>query len=348
MSLPTYVRHRRVANPADYILQRLAADNARNGKGECDPGEVYRILQLRKQWEDDYDGYYINPVKPHVRPFWLLPSREDEKLIRLTAAGTAGDTAKLIEFKIDTQGHFEAAYLMFKATSPDFFVEILDGGNNQAGFQNSEIHASTIAGDAKRPFTLPETWFFNTQDAPRSIFMNFRNRSAAPNDIRWVFAGRRWYHKESPYIVQEAIERRFLRTEKTYTYFLTNQPFPTPSAPPGIPIAAGASVIENAAPIFKATNEADTEIYKLMIFAVDDQGADADFTFALREQQSGRTLSDGQVHVSNGWGDGQFPFVLPETFLFQRNYELIFEITSLSANPITIFPTLCGRRLQYA
>ena len=52
---------------------------------------------------------------------------------------------------------------------------------------------------------------------------------------------------------------------------------------------------------------------------------------------------------SSGFGTGAFPFVLPETLLMERNYKLGFEVQNLSAvRTLSIFPTLVGRRLQYA
>lgn len=344
MSLPTYIRKRRVANPVDYISQHLAAEGR-----PTSPAEIHRFMQLLRGWERDYEGYYINPVKRHVRPFWLIPTDSDEQIVSLAAAGTPGDEVKKVQFVVDTQGHFEIAYSMFEATDPNFLVIISDGGNNEAQLMNREIHATTISADAKRPFIWPETYFLNVQNAPRTVFMNFRNLSSSPNNVRWAFHGRRWYHKEAPALVQQAIEERFARMEKTYTYFLTVEPTRAGGRPPDIILTPSQALQENSAPFFRATDEADTEVYKLMVFAQFADGSDGQFTFALREQQSGRILANGQVSNSSGWGTGAFPFILPETFLFERNYVLLFEVTNLSSSQnLTIFPTLCGRRLQYA
>lgn len=339
MSLPTYVRKRATPNPADYLC-----------KNGVTPQAAYRFLQLYRQWEQhDFEGYYINPTKRHVRPFWLLPDRPEQQALALAAAGTPGDTVKNVEFKVDTQGHFEIAYNIFLATSPQFLVTIKDGGNNLAQLMNEEIHAATIGGSAQKPMIWPETYFLNVQDAGRSVFVDFRNLSAAPNIVRWLFHGRRWYHKEAPPNVQEAIQGRFERMEKTYTYFLTIQPLrpstPEGANPPAITLAPGQTLIENAAPFFTATNEADTEIHKIAVFATAGPGS---FEFQLRERQSGRTLGNGFISDVNGWGDGEFPFVFPETLLIERNYQVLFEIRNLAGVENRIFPALIGRRLQYA
>lgn len=336
MSLPTYVRRRRIAKPEEYLQQALQAP----------PQVVHRFLQALKAWQNDFEGYYINPTKRAVRPFWLLPQFAADQSFTLAAAGAAGDARRLIPFNVDTQGHFEIAFAMFVATSNNFLVEIFDGGNNQAGLQNQETHARAVAGSARRPFIWPESYFLNTQNAARTLFMNFRNLSAATNTIRWAFHGRRWYHKEAPPDVQDAIRKKFERMEKTYTYFLTinrlRESTPEGANPPAVTLAASQQLIENQAPVFESTNEADTEVHKVTVFST---GA---FEFQLREEMSGRTLSNGFVQVTSGMGDGEFPFVYPETFLIERNYRVLFEVRDLSGAENRIFPVLTGRRLQYA
>jgi len=346
MSLPTYIRKRRVPRPQDYLRQQL----------NCSEQEALRFLQALKAWENDFEGYYINPTKRHVRPFWLVPKLVSEQNVALTPAGTPGARQAGIAFEVDTQGHFEIAYAMFKATDDDgndvsdFLVEIFDGGNNMKGLQNTELHAVAVAGSARRPFIWPETYFLNVQNAPRTMFMNFRNLSTGNLNIRWVFHGRRWYHKEATPEVQRAIQEKFDRMEKTYTYFLTLSLAAsnyTPSTPeganaPGITLASGQQLLEGQAPFFWATDEADTEVHYLTYRAT------GPFEFQLREAESGRTLSNGFVQVTSGWGDGEFPFVFPETLLMERNYKVLFEVRDLSGAENIIYPVLTGRRLQYA
>lgn len=336
MSLPTFIRrHTRTAE--DFVAQSFSV-----------PVETaQKLIQAYKFWErNDFAGYYINPVKRHVRPYWLIPKRADEQAITLAPAGVAGDRYPDIQFEVDNQGHFEIAYAMYRATSPNFLFEIFDGSGNKKGLQNREIHALTAMGTARKPFIWPETFFLNVEDRARSVYVNIRNLSAAPNTVKLCFHGRRWYHKEADAEVQQAIQDKFQRMEKTYTNFLTLQPLP-PGLPeganaPAVTLAGGQTLQENQAPMFKATDEADTEIHKLAVYST---GA---FEFQLREKATGRILSNGWVEVTDGWGDGEFPFILPETFLIERNYEVLFEVRDLSGSTNLIYPTLTGRRLQYA
>lgn len=337
MSLPTYIRNRR-HRPEEFLARAFNLPVA----------AAKKIVTAYRWWEEnDYDGYYINPPKRHVRPFWLVPKLPAEQEVVLGPAGSATDTAKLVEFQVDTQGHFEVGYTMMQALSTMFLVEILDGGNNNKSLMNVPVHARTIAGSARRPLIWPESYFLNVENAPRSLFCNFRNLSPSENRVRWTFHGRRWYHKEAPGFVQEAIFKRFQRMEKTYTYFLALQglqPFTAEGATPGaVTLAPGQLLQENSAPFFKATDEADTEVQKTAVFS------DGPFEFQLRESQSGRSLSNGFIRVESGWGDGEFPFVFGgETFLIERNYEVLFEVRNLHTTTNRVFPTMIGRRLQYA
>lgn len=341
MSLPTYIKRRRIHNPAFYLAEKLAKETGRQ-----DVGFYNRIMQVLKQWEKDFDGYYINPAKRHVRPYWLLPRLEEEQELALGAAGSATDEERNIQFLVDTQGHFEICYAMFFAASNDFVVEIMDGGNNNKKLMNTEIHARTIAGSARKPFIWPESYFLSVQDAPRTINMNFRNLSAAANTIRWAFHGRRWFHKEADPETQRMLQEKFGLMEKTYTYFLTTQPLgsgtPEGANPPAITLAANQALVENAAPVFISTDEADFEAHKLTYFAT---GA---FEFQLIDVRSGRSLSNGWVRVTTGWGDGEFPFMLPETLLIERNYRVQFWVRDLSNAENRVYPVLVGRRMQYA
>mgnify|MGYP001566592671 CR=1 FL=1 len=338
MSLPTYIRRRRVADPAEYLHRAFG-----ERQQLTDRAFWHRVLQLHKGWEEDYEGFYINPVKRITRPFWLLADRAADQAL---VVGASAASAK-IPFTIDTSGHYEVAYLMFQATSSNFLVEVFDAGNNEAGFQNREIHAVTVAGTARRPFVLPESWVFNVEDAPRLLLVRFTDRSGSSNTIRWAFHGRRWFHKDSDGKVQEAVFRRFQRRERLFSYFLGLTGIPTGSTEddnlPAIRLTADQAVLENRAPYFISTDEADTELVKLNF------RSDGAFEFQLRETQSnGRILSNGFIRNTMGMGDGEFPFVFPEGYLLERNHRLLLELRDLSSAQNDIYATAIGRRLQYA
>lgn len=274
-------------------------------------------------------GIYINPAKRHVRPYWLTsqaPATPTPQIVSIPAGGTTPP----IPFPIDTQGHFEIFYTMFQATDPRVEINIFDPGTRR-NLMNRGIRLPTIAGTATRPFYWPESYFLNVDNGPRELQVSFTDFSGAPNDVRLVFYGRRLYQNEAPPAVQEEMIRYFASKERTNVYFLTTENAITV---PALGILSGPT-----APVFQATDEASTEVMKMSIV---NDGA---FEFQLREQRNNRTLSNNPVHVVDGWGTGQFPFVLQETFLIERNYDVDFEITDLSGAENNIFATMTARRL---
>jgi hypothetical protein len=276
----------------------------------------------------------INKTKRHVRSFWVLG---DPKTVALAGAGAPGDEVIGVPFMVDTQGHFEWAYLMSVATSKNFLVKIFDPGTRR-DLMNNYIHAATLLGTAQRPGLLVETYLLNTENAGRELDISVKNLSMAPNDVEVALHGRRWYHLESPPDVQADIRNKFKQRERTTAYWLT------PDGGPGFTVAGGASLVNNDSPLFVADDEADTEVFKVTAFASEGVGS---FEFRLRELASNRFLMNEFVRMENGWGTAEFPFVFQESLLIERNYKVAVEINNLSMNPNTIFLTFWCRRLWY-
>lgn len=273
----------------------------------------------------------INKTKRHVRSFWLMGS---PKTLALAAAGAAGSEVLLTPFKVDTQGHFEWAYMMAQATSPNFLVKFFDPGTRR-DLMNNYIHAGTLLGTAQRPGLLVETYLLNTENAGRELDVSVKNLSVAPNTVEVALHGRRWYQNEAPPDVQQDMRKKFSTRERTTAYWLT------PDGGPGFTVPAGGQLINQNAPVFVADDEADTEAFKLTVFST------GSFEFRLRELASNRTLSNDFVRVENGMGTAQFPFVFQETLLIERNYKVALEVRDLSGADNTIFATMWCRRLWY-
>jgi hypothetical protein len=273
---------------------------------------------------------YINPVKRHVRPFWL--TSQGPGPTPQVVAIPAGGTTNPIPYPVDIQGSFEIFYIMFEADDPRIDVNIFDPGTRRS-WSNRPIRLGTIAGTATRPFYLPESYLLNTDNGPRDLQVTFTDVSGAPNNVRMVFYGRRLYQNEAPPDVQEEMVKYMQKKERTNVYFLTSR---DPITIPPLGILSGPT-----AAIFEATDEADTEVMKTTFVA------DGLFTFQLRELRSNRTLGNNPIISTSGWGTGQFPFVFQETFLIERNYDVAFELTDLSGESNNVFPTMIARRLYY-
>lgn len=274
---------------------------------------------------------YINPVKRHVRAFWLTSQGPGAtpQVVDIPAGGTTNP----IPFPISTEGHYEIFYSMFQALDPNILINIFDNGTRR-NLMSRPIHVATLAGTSERPFIWPETYFLNVTNGPRALSVTFTDLSGQDNAIRFVFYGRRFYQNEAPPDVAMKMQRYFEAKERTNVYWLTTND--------DITLTADQELLGPAAPVFEATDEADTEIFKMTVI---NDGA---FEFQLREQRNNRTMSNGFIHVVDGWGSGLFPFVLQETFLLERNYDVSFEIRDLSGAPNNVFATFTARRLYYA
>lgn len=72
--------------------------------------------------------------------------------------------------------------------------------------------------------------------------------------------------------------------------------------------------------------DADFELKRLVMFASQDTAVPTtessrflpNFNFNIRDDATGRTLFNGYVGVSELFGDGRIPFVLPTSHFFQR------------------------------
>jgi hypothetical protein len=268
---------------------------------------------------------YINPLKRHVRPFWLVTDP-------VTVTVAAGAVSPPTLMTVDNQGHFEAVELLAVSDGP-FLVEIFDPATQKFWTQRP-VHSATLFGDAGRAFVLPESYFFNVEDSPRALRFTFTNLLPIANTIRVALHGRRLYQRESPPDVQEAFRTYYRRKERTSTYFMTTDSI---AAIPALSTAQLSFPMRN-------TDEADFEIFKVMAVS------DFPFEFQIRETSTNRTLSNGLVHVNSGFGTAMFPKIFPESYLLARNFELALEARNIAAQqlPNNIFITLAGRRIYYA
>ena len=298
-----------------------------------------RIQKRDKQGNPLFDGdgnpilgLGINPIKPHVRSYWLAdPNQASVTLAASGGLNQAGAVSEL-NFLIDFQGHFDWASIVGVSTGP-FLLEFFDPGC-QRRLQNRPVHSSCIVGVAQRQFRLPEPYFFNIGDAQRQLKCYLRDLSGAPNTVRLNLIGRRIYHKEAPPDVALDIAKIFGFGSRTYSYFL----LPNETLSDGTVTPVGAS--GTASFTFESDASADTEVQKLMVAST---GA---FTYTLRERATNRLLMPNPVHSQNGWGNAEFPFFHADTYLLERQKQLIMDVTDVSGSQNFIYPVMAARRLQ--
>ena len=278
------------------------------------------------------EGLGINPIKPHVRAYWLAdPNQETITLAAASAPQIPGAQSEL-NFLIDSQGHFDWASIVGVSTS-DYLLEFFDPGS-QRRLQNRPIHSACIVGNGQRQFFLPEPYFFNIGGSQRQLKCYLRDLSGAPNTVRLNLLGRRIYHKEAPPDVALDLQKKFGFGSRTYSYFLS--PNETKVDGTVTPVVGnGTSTFT-----FEADASADTEIQKLMVKST---GA---FKFTLRERATNRLLMPNSVHSTNGWGSNFFPFYFDDTYLLERQKQLLMDVTDLSGSTNYLYLAMAARRLQ--
>lgn len=278
------------------------------------------------------EGLGINPIKPHVRSYWLADPNQVSVVLPASGGANQAGAVRELNFLIDFQGHFDWSSIVGVSTGA-FVLEFFDPGS-QRRLQNRPVHSTCIVGVGQRQFRLPEPYFFNIGDSQRQLKCYLRDLTGSANTVRLNLVGRRIYHKEAPPDIALDLERIFGFGSRTYSYFLT----PNETSPDGTvtPVAGNGT----ASFIFESDASADTEVQKMMVAST---GA---FTFTLRERATNRLLMPGAIHSQNGWGNAEFPFFHADTYLLERQKQLILDVTDLSGSTNYIYPVMAARRLQ--
>jgi len=275
----------------------------------------------------------VNPMKGHVRPYYLLPKQPNTTLA-LAGANAVGE----LLFEVDLEGHFEWESLVTSPQdAPASLVQVvlnLFDAQKQRFLSNRPVHFQTIAAIVDRAFRLPEPYLFNVGDGIRTMNVLAKKLDSGSFTLNLAMLGRRYYHVESPPHIARKFDEVIGNDERAHVYFMTYKEVAGDGTPPVI--AAGGQETFH----FRADDDADSDLHKLMVPA-----GTGDFSFTLREADTNRQLSNGLISRQMGWGDAEFPFYFADTYLLGRSKELIFEVTNESGDDLQIFATIAGRRL---
>jgi hypothetical protein len=280
----------------------------------------------------------VNELKKYVKPFWL--TTEDSEVITLAP----GEVTDFVPMTVDGKGHFEIFDAFFKSEqSEGFTVELFDPGNlgrDRPVLMNREVHVATIAsgmgtgsfgaeGSAGRPFRWPQSFFMNVVSGTGTLMARFRNLNATQeNDIRFVLAGRRWYHLQAPWKIANRMEEIFQEQAKTFPYFFTTDQH--------VALEAGGSL----APIVRFGDDAYVEWCKGMAVST------GEFQARIVETSTQKRLMELPVHSDLAFGTGEFPMLNWEETLFEPNYQLTFELDDLSDEDNVVWLTLGCRKIK--
>lgn len=304
------------------------------------PGEPIPLLV-----RDPLSGkVVVNELKRYVKPYTLVT---DPALITL-AGDAVSDPIPLV---IDGKGHFEIFDAFFVSQRTEGFTVMLFEAEDRPFLMNREIHVATIAsgggvttkfdgalgvaGSPGRPFRWPETLFLDVSKGARAIFAVFRNLSSSQNQIRFCLHGRRWMHLQAAadknWRVLRRMEEIFRERARSFPFFYTTDAF--------------ASLVAGEGPTnfnVRFGDDSWTEWVKGM--SVQDQR----WNVRIVETATGKRFMELATQDNLVFGNGELPFLLWESSLFEPGYQLTFELTNGSGTlPNTIWITLACRKILW-
>jgi len=295
---------------------------------------------------DDQGRLFINPAKEYIRPF-ELPMDKPNRTILIPPGQQVGPiplTAKL-------DGPIELFYIKVlvtdlagvPVTAYDIDWQIEHAGKRKI-FSNRVMPLSATAGDAGRPYVLPETIFI---PAVQSINLTLFNRDTVnARNVTIFFGGIKYYHQAAPAEIRKDLLGYVERRERTYTYWLLTDTL--------IVLAAGEA---NRSALMTISDDADMEVFKLTSKST---GA---YESEVLDSEYARSLTAGvKIHnsllfgghdataLADGLGGsgGIFPARWPTSLLLRRSGKFELLITDLSGAQNTVKPVFAGRKISYA
>lgn len=287
---------------------------------------------------------FTNPLKKYVEPFTLTTDP-----VEIVLSGN--QLSEPIPMVIDSKGHFEIMRAFFKSSQDEgFTVQILDTDQRPI-LMNREVHVATIASGSGvvlnsgvltaassggRPFIWPETFWMDT-DSRRAIICVFRNLSSSANTIRFHLDGLRWYHSQAPSKVADRMQQIYRGRLRSFPFFYTTD------RQASLLMAGGPFGGERDSFDVRFGDDSWTEWSKGM--SITSPGS-ARYNVRIVETMTNKRFMDAGIRDDLVFGNGELPFLLWESALFEPNYKLTFELENLSlVSNSTIYITLGCRKI---
>lgn len=279
---------------------------------------------------------FLDPMKRYAKPYWLSTEPRE---ITLNLAPTPPPGALVsapIVMPIDHRAAYEIDYSYFKSDG-DFTIVIFDP-NNRPVLMNREIHIRTIAsgfgtlglpGPAGRPFIWPEPWYMFPSIGSRNFMVGFRDLTGLQNKVRFLLHGRMFHYGQSPEHVVKRYEDYYKNRPVTMPFFYTTNQ---------IAAVTGVAGTETDFEI-RIDDDADVLIYKMTAVS------SFPFEFKIIEKMTNRELMTDFVRVDNGFGDGEFPYVLFEPLYYEAGTKLVLRIRKLTNDNDIIWPTFTSSKI---
>lgn len=288
---------------------------------------------------------FTNPEKDYIQPI-ELPTDLPNQTITLAALTEVGPFPLTAKF----DGPIEVFYVKVVVknasnvilTNYDIDFKWECPGKKKL-LQNRWLPLIACAGDAGRPYVLPETIFLPPLQC---LLVTFFNRDNAERRVEFVLGGIKYFPNSAPSKMRGELWDYTERRERTYAYLMTSDE--------QIDLDAAE---EDASYYVTMPDDTDLEILKLT------GQATGTFRMSVRDIANSRSLTSGQQihcsllfggHIATAMGvgiagsGGVHPARWATSLLMRRSTQLELTLDDLSGAPNTVKPVFGGRKIAYA
>lgn len=292
---------------------------------------------------------FMNPAKDWVQPFELTVVKPNQ-IIRLAAGEKRGPFPLTAQY----DGPIEVFYVKVVvytdvAAAPGVPVQtydidfLLEHPGKKIQFSNRLVPLLALAGDAGRPYILPETIFIPPVQSLNITLVN--NDLVNARHVEIVLGGIKFYPNMTPTPQVKAEVWKYVdRRERTYCYFQTTDE------------EALLSAAQENSFFMTIPDNSDLEVFKMTA------QSDAEFRVRVRDGQNDRALTGDRIHCSLMFGGhsptataggiggsgGVWPARWATSWLIRRSTKVQLDLLNLdTVNDNLIRPVFAGRKISY-
>jgi hypothetical protein len=199
-------------------------------------------------------------------------------------------------------------------------------------FMNQPVHIRTLAGNGQTPALLREPFMFRSQ---HNISAQFTKVLGGATTARLYLEGAQYFpwspefmrKKESHQQLVNIISQWYKRRNFVTPFWLTTD---TP-----------VNLLANGQAEFfsKVGDDGHIEIFTFAAVAT------GNFDIEISEPKTKQTIMNGRITQTNGFGDANFPTLLPSAWLIPAGYRIRYLIRNLTAAPNLVFVTMGARKI---
>jgi hypothetical protein len=295
---------------------------------------------------------YMNPAKDWVQPFELTVDKPNQ-IIRLAAGEQRGPFPLTARF----DGPIETFYIKVTVYDDDgegnpgtpvttYDIDfLLEHPGKRIQFSNRFVPLIACAGDAGRPYVLPETIFIPPVQCLNLTLKN--NDLVNARHVEFVMGGIKFYPNMAPVELRDETWKYVERRERTYAYFQTTDE----------EALLDPATTDQPTPFFMTIpDNSDFECFKLTA------QSDSEFRCLIRDGQNDRALTGGLLHCSLlfgghsptaaaggiGGSGGIWPARWATSWLIRRSVKVQVDLLNLDTqNDNLVKVVFAGRKISY-